>query len=284
MIETAILLFSCPDAPGIVASLTNFIWHSGGNIMHSDQHSTNPTDGQFFIRLEFCFDPQQTNASFWEKGIGEIAARLQADAKLYYKSQTLRMGILVSKYDHCLVELLYQWSCKEIDVSIPFIISNHDDCKKIADQYRIPFHYLPITANNKQQQAETILNIARDTTDFLVLARYMQILSNEFLEKYNKDIINIHHSFLPSFIGANPYQQAYDRGVKIIGATAHYVTAELDEGPIIEQMVQHVSHQDSVDSLRRKGKNLEKLTLAKAVEEHAQHRIIRWKNKTIVFG
>jgi len=196
----------------------------------------------------------------------------------------MRMGILVSKTDHCLTDLLYRCRSGELDLEIACVVSNHPDQEALVKPLNIPYRYSPVSKENTKETELEILEIIRDNTDFIVLARYMQILSAEFLDAYGKDVINIHHSFLPSFKGANPYQQAYDRGVKVIGATAHYVTQHLDEGPIIEQIVEKVTHRDHLEDLKRKSRNLEKAALANAIQAHIEHRIIRFQNKTIVFG
>jgi len=282
--QTAILLIQCPDKPGIVATISSWIFQQQANIIRSDQYSTNPSSNQFFMRLEFCFDDKKLTKAQLEQGFSSIAAQICAQWKIFYKNEKLRMGILVSQHDHCLYDLLYHWKSAEINVDIPFILSNHHHCETLAKQHKIDFHYLPLTTKNKLEQEQRVLELVKDQTDFLALARYMQILSLQFLNRYNKDIINIHHSFLPSFVGANPYQQAYDRGVKIIGATAHYITEVLDEGPIIGQMVEQVAHYDSVNDLKRKGKHIEKLTFINAIAAHTEHRVIRFGNKTIVFN
>jgi formyltetrahydrofolate deformylase len=281
--ERAILLVECPDHEGIVAKVSGFVFEHGGNIIQSDQYSTDPAGGRFFMRLEFSFDPAATPPERLETGFEPIGKELGAGWRIRYASHVLNMGILVSKYDHCLVELLYRWRSGDLNVNIPLVASNHPDLRGIAEDAGIPFHHVPVTPDTKEEAEYTLLERIGPTTDFLVLARYMQILTDTFLTAYGKDIINIHHSFLPSFKGANPYRQAYERGVKVIGATAHYVTPALDEGPIIEQGVTRVSHKDNVDAMQRKGRHLEKLTLASAVEAHIEHRIIRYQNKTLVF-
>jgi len=283
MLETAILCIQCPDQAGIVAEVSTWVYQHQGNIICSNQYSTDLTCGRFFMRLEFYFDTTVYPKQQLESDFAAIAVKLNCQWQIHYKSKKLRFAILASKHDHCLFELLYRWRANEIAGEITAIISNHKACEKLANAHQLPFHYFPIANNTKQQQEKQIIELTQKTTDFLVLARYMQILSPEFLSEYNKDIINIHHSFLPSFTGANPYRQAYERGVKIIGATAHYVTEQLDEGPIIEQMVEPISHHDQIKALKRKGKHIEKLTLVNAVIAHCEHRIIRFGNKTIVF-
>lgn len=282
--ETAILLMQCPDQKGIVAKISDFAYRYDANIIQSDQHTTDPTNGLFFMRLEFCFDQNIVSSKHLEEEFGILARTMNAQWRIHYVTKLLRMGILVSKQDHCLFDILYRWRSGELPVEIPLIVSNHENAKELADQFNIPFHYIPVDSDSKELQEEKILNVVSDKTDFLVLARYMRILSESFLSNYKKNIINIHHSFLPSFKGANPYRQAYERGVKVIGATAHYVTGDLDEGPIIEQIVERVSHRDNVEDLIRKGKNLEKIAFANAIQAHVEHRIIRYQNKTVVFG
>ena len=281
--EKAVVLIQCPDQKGIIAQISGFVFEHGGNIIQSDQYTTDSENGRFFMRLEFCFDTGFVSSVQWEQEFGILAKKLDAQWTIHYSRTIPSMGILVSQHDHCLFDILYRWHSGELAVTIPCIISNHQNSRYIAERYGIPFYYLPVDAKNKVQQEERILDMLGTTTDFTILARYMQILSEHFLTAYSKDVINIHHSFLPSFMGAQPYKQAYDRGVKIIGATAHYVTARLDEGPIIEQAVERVTHRDNVESMMRKGKNLEKVALANAIRAHIEHRIIRYQNKTIVF-
>lgn len=280
--ETAVLLIQCADQRGIVARVTDFVFRAGANITHSNQHSTGPNDGRFFMRLEFCFespvDRPEFNASF-----AEIGAALNATWDIHYESDVPRMPIAVSAYDHCLVDLLYRVRHNELRAVVPCVISNHETMREYVEDLGIPFHHLPATKETRPEQERKLLEIIRDNSDFLVLARYMQILSGAFLDAYGKDIINIHHSFLPSFKGANPYRQAYERGVKLIGATAHYATTDLDEGPIIHQVVGPVSHRDNVETLRQKGRVLEQQALAEAVQAHIEHRVLRYENKTIVF-
>jgi formyltetrahydrofolate deformylase len=279
--KTIILLFQCADQKGIVARVSDFIFRNDGNIIEADQHSTDPEGGHFFLRIEFCIAKEHlANAAFMEEFKG-IAHSFHAEWHMYDKENILRMGIFVSKPDHCLADLLYLVHSGELRVRIPFIASNHGEHRELVEKYGIPFHFIP--AKKDERHEEELLTLAKEHSDFLVLARYMLVFSGDFLQGYNKDMINIHHSFLPSFKGANPYKQAFDRGVKVIGATAHFVTEALDEGPIIAQMVEPVSHRDSVESLIRKGKNLEKRALSQAVHNYIDYRIIRHKNKTIVF-
>ena len=279
--ETVILLFECTDQKGIVRKVSDFIFQHEGNIITADQYSTDPENGHFFLRVEFYIDENFFPREILERDIDVIAEEFDAQWKLYYKKHIPHMGILVSKPDHCLVDLLYQWKSGEIKVNIPFVISNHMDHKQIVESYGIPYHYIPSSKEDRKEKE--ILEIAKMNSDFLVFARYMVVVSNEFLSSYGKDIINIHHSFLPSFKGANPYRQAFEKGVKVVGATSHFVTSDLDEGPIISQFVESVSHRDGAEDLKRKGKNMEKRALSQAVYNYIDRRIIKYKNRTIVF-
>ena len=279
--RTFILLFGCQDKKGIVAKISDFILKHGGNIVTADQHSTDPQGGLFFIRVEFVLDEGQYAKKDLISSFSPIGKEFGADWNFYDKSETLRMGIFVSEPDHCLVDLLYLWSAGELRVKIPFVLSNFEKHRKLVTGYNVPFYYVPAD-KNKRREAE-LLSYALDSTDFLVLARYMLVLSPDFLKKYNKDIINIHHGFLPFFKGADPAARALKEGVKVIGATAHFVSNELDEGPIIAQEVQNVSHKDNRQDLIRKGKNLEKKALAGAISSYIDYRIIKYENKTIVF-
>jgi formyltetrahydrofolate deformylase len=280
---TATLLVSCPDRPGLVAKLANFIYANGGNIIHADQH-TDFTKGLFLTRIEWQLTdfnlPRDVIAPAWSA----IAKPLEADWKLHFSDTIPRIAIWVTKQDHCLLDLLWRWQAKELQAEIPVIISNHQDLEPLAQQFSIDFHYLPINQDTKlEQETKQLELLAKYQIDLVVLAKYMQVLSRNFVQQF-PNIINIHHSFLPAFAGANPYQRAYERGVKIIGATAHYVTEDLDEGPIIEQDVVRVSHRDNVADLIRKGKDLERLVLARAVRLHLQNRVLIYGNRTVVFG
>ncbi len=281
--ESIVLLFQCPDHQGIVAALTGFVHDAGGNITDSNQHSTGLTGGEFFMRLEFCME--RPDRAALEGGLDALARELNATmSALHFASDPCRMAVAVSKFDHCLVDILYRVRSGELPVTIPLVVSNHETSRRIVEAEGIPFHHLPVTPDTKVEQEEAMRALIQESSDFLVLARYMQILSGDFLQHYGKPVINIHHSFLPSFMGANPYRQAYERGVKLIGATAHYATTDLDEGPIIEQAVGRVTHRDEPASLQRKGKSIEQQALARAIAAHAEHRIIRYHNKTVVFG
>lgn len=274
-----VLLFQCPDQKGIVAQVSRFILAHGGNIITADQYSTDPYRGRFFMRVEFC-TAHALKASLRDD-FTKIARRFGAGWRIFDKADTLRMGIMVSGPDHCLVDLLYLWKIKELRVNIPCIISNCRDHEQIAGQQGIPFYFVP--ASRKNRKEPEVLELVKGETDFLVLARYMLVLSKKFLSSYNKDIINIHHGFLPSFKGAHPYRQALEKGVKVIGATAHFANEHLDDGPIIAQAVEQVSHRDNLEALVRKGRNLEKSALASAVHSYIDYRIIKYGNKTIVF-
>ncbi|MFA5350472.1 MAG: formyltetrahydrofolate deformylase [Candidatus Omnitrophota bacterium] len=276
-----ILLFQCLDQKGIVARISDFILKHGGNIVAADQYSTDPEGGYFFMRVEFILTKEQHNKDFLTEEFSATGREFSAQWKIIDKSQTLRMGIFVSEDDHCLIDLLYLCMSGELNVKIPFVLSNNEKHRKLLSQHNIPFHYVPASKENRRE-AE-LLSYALDSTDFLVLARYMLVFSPEFLRKYNKDIINIHHGFLPAFKGADPFGQALKQGVKVIGATAHFVNDKLDEGPIISQEIEHVSHKDNRQSLIRKGRNLEKKALANAILSYIDYRIIRHENKTIVF-
>lgn len=276
-----ILLFQSKDQKGIVAGVSDFIFRKGGNIISAEQHSTDPENGQFFLRVGFHCDPPEDAASL-RTAFAACADAFGARWNIYDSRERMRMGIMVSKPDHCLFDLLYLWRSGELAVDIPFVISNHEPHRQIVSQFGVPFHFVPAVKTDRRETQ--VLELARGACDFLVLARYMLTLSPEFLASYAKDIINIHHGFLPSFKGAKPYHQAYAKGVKVIGATAHFVTDRLDEGPIICQQVESVSHRDDIASLIRKGKNLEKHALSSAIAAYAGHRVIRFEDKTIVFS
>jgi formyltetrahydrofolate deformylase len=283
MKNSAILLISCPDRKGEVATIADFIYRHGGNILHADEHGDQES-GLFLMRVEF--DPKEFDIDLADFGkhFSPIAEGFSMKWRLAQSSQRQRMIILVSKYDHCLVDLLYRHQSGELACEIPLIISNHPDNQAIADFYKIPYAVVPVAKDDKNAaEARIHALITEHKPDFMVLARYMQILSNDFVNRYPQRIINIHHSFLPAFIGARPYHQAFERGVKLIGATSHYVTEVLDDGPIIEQDVVRVSHRDTVDDLIRKGRDLEKVVLSRAVRWHVENRVLLYGNKTVVF-
>jgi formyltetrahydrofolate deformylase len=283
MKNSAILLISCPDRKGEVATIADFIYRHGGNILHADEHGDQES-GLFLMRVEF--DPKEfdINLADFGKYFSPIVETFAMKWRLAQSSQRQRMIILVSKYDHCLVDLLYRHQSGELACEIPLIISNHPDNQAIADFYKIPYAVVPVSKDDKNAaEARIHALITEHKPDFMVLARYMQILSNDFVNRYPQRIINIHHSFLPAFIGARPYHQAFERGVKLIGATSHYVTEVLDDGPIIEQDVVRVSHRDTVEDLIRKGRDLEKVVLSRAVRWHVENRVLLYGNKTVVF-
>jgi formyltetrahydrofolate deformylase len=283
MKSSAILLIACPDRKGEVATIADFVYRHNGNILHADEHADEES-GLFLMRVEF--DPKDFDIDLADFGkhFAPVADDFQMKWRLAQSAQRQRMIILVSRYDHCLVDLLYRHKSGELACDIPLIISNHPDNQAIAEFYRIPYAIVPVTKDNKSQaEAKIQALIDAQEPDFMVLARYMQILSNEFVNRYPQRIINIHHSFLPAFVGARPYHQAFARGVKLIGATSHYVTEVLDDGPIIEQDVVRVSHRDTVEDLIRKGRDLEKVVLSRAVRWHVENRVLLYGNKTVVF-
>ncbi len=282
--KSAILLIHCPDKPGIVVTITDFIHNNGGNILYLDQH-VDSERGVFFMRIEWdlkSFAIQRNKiAEYFETLVG---SRYQMTFQLHFSESTLRMALFVSKMSHCFYDLLARYECGELNVEIPVIISNHTDLQQAAERLDIDFYYIPVTKENKKQQEEKQKELLQHyNIDFIVLARYMQVLSDDFVKQYPQQIINIHHSFLPAFPGGRPYHSAYERGVKIIGATSHYVTAELDAGPIIEQDVVKVSHKDSVEDMVRIGRDLEKIVLARAVRHHVHHDLLVYENRTVVF-
>ncbi len=285
MKSSAILLLSCPDQKGVVAAISDFVFRHNGNILHADEHADTESN-LFLMRVEFDpadFDIGLSDPEF-SKHFSPIAQKFQMQWRLALSSYRSKMVIMVSKYDHCLVDLLYRHKSGEIACEIPLIISNHLDNQPIADFYRIPYVTIPVPKENKRPAEEKILKLLQQhSPDFIVLARYMQILSQEFISQYPHRIINIHHSFLPAFIGAKPYHQAFTRGVKLIGATSHYVTEVLDDGPIIEQDVVRISHRDSLNDLLQKGRDLEKVVLSRGVRWHVENRVLLYGNKTVVF-
>ncbi|MEL6383048.1 MAG: formyltetrahydrofolate deformylase [Cyanobacteria bacterium J06626_18] len=280
---SATLLISCPDQQGLVAKLANFIYANGGNIVHADQHR-DEASGLFLSRLEWSLEGFNLPPDLIGPAFNAIAQPLHANWQLHFSNTVPRIAIWVSRQNHCLLDLLWRHQAKEFAAEIPLIISNHPDLQPIADQFGIDFHHIPVTADTKEQQeAQQLELLQKYTIDLVVLAKYMQILSSQFLSQFPK-VINIHHSFLPAFMGAQPYHRAHERGVKIIGATAHYVTEDLDAGPIIEQDVVRISHRDDVKDLIRKGKDLERIVLARGVRLHLQNRILVYGNRTVVFG
>lgn len=282
---TGRLLICCADRPGIVARVSQFLYALGANILDASQHSTDPREGLFFMRMEFHLENSTSDRTAFEASFAEqVANPMQMDWRIDYSDHRKRMGIFVSAYDHCLQELLWRWRSGELKVDVPLVVSNHESLRAEVESFGIAFHYLPVTKENKAlQEANALALLAEANIDFIVLARYMQILSPAVVERMPGRIINIHHSFLPAFAGARPYLNAYTRGVKLIGATAHYVTNELDEGPIIEQDVARVSHRHSVEDLVMLGKDIERQVLTRAVKAHIDDRVIVHGNKTIIF-
>jgi formyltetrahydrofolate deformylase len=279
----ATLLVSCPDRRGIVAALAQVLYGHGANILDSDQH-TDPVAGLFFQRIRVDFAELMTDRVALERSIAELSERFQMQYRLLYQAQRKRLALFVSKYDHCLYDLLLRHRAGELSGDIAAVISNHPDLEPVAAQFGVPFHLFHKTPETKLEQEQKERALLEELgVDLVVLARYMQVMSAGFCEAFPQRIINIHHSFLPAFVGGKPYHQAYVRGVKLIGATAHYATAVLDEGPIIEQDVVRASHRDSVEDLVRKGRDLEKVVLARAVRSHLEDRILVYGNKTVVF-
>ena len=282
--QTAKLLISCSDRPGIVAAVSQFLYAHGANILDAAQHTTDPTGGAFFMRMVFYLEDLDVTRPQFERAFEEVVAKPFAMSwRMAYADEVKRIAIMVSKYDHCLLELLWRVRSGEFEVEVPFVISNHDDLRETVESFGLPFHHLSVNKENKAEQESQVLALLDGEVDFVVLARYMQILSSEFVAHYPQRILNIHHSFLPAFVGANPYKHAYERGVKLIGATAHYVTDDLDEGPIIEQDVERVSHRESAKDLVRVGREIERTVLARAVAAHLEDRVLVFGNKTVVF-
>lgn len=287
MKSTAILLLHCPDKPGIISEVTRFITDNKGNIVYLDQY-VDREDGMFFMRIEWELDgfliPRDKLEDYFRTLYSQ---RYKMEFNLYFNDKKPRMAIFVSKMSHCLYDLLARYKAGEWNVDIPCIVSNHEDLKYVADQFNIPYYVWAIKKDHSNkaevEKAEMTL-LKKEKVSLIVLARYMQIISDDMIKTYPNHIINIHHSFLPAFVGARPYHQAWERGVKIIGATSHYVTAELDAGPIIEQDVVRITHKDTPESLVRKGRDIEKIVLSRAVTKHIEHKILTYHNKTIIFS
>lgn len=277
------LLIDCPDRPGIVAAVSRFLFEQGANISQSDQYTTDPESGSFFMRVEFDLPDLEARYGEITSHFGEVAKQFDMSWSLLEAKKRKRMAIFTSKEDHCLLELLWQWKSGALHADIAMVISNHADSQETVESFGIPFYHIPVTKETKAEAEAQQLELLSQGIDLIVLARYMQILSPKFLEILPSRVINIHHSFLPAFVGAKPYEQAYKRGVKLIGATAHYVTDELDAGPIIEQGVQRVTHGDDVESLKQIGRQVERTVLARAVAWHMEDRVLVHGNKTIVF-
>ncbi len=281
--ETAILLLSCRDQKGIVAEISHFISTYEGNILHSDQHSDEETQ-TFFMRIEWDLADFSIPREKIEDAFEPVAEKFKMSWQLEFSSRPKRIAIFVSKFDHCLYDLLLRHTAGELSGDIRLIVSNHEKLESVAEYFNIPFYHFPVTKETKEEVEERELSLLDEyQVDLIILARYMQIVGPRLVERYRNRMINIHHSFLPAFVGAKPYHQAHSRGVKIIGATSHYVTEELDQGPIIEQDVVRITHRDSVSDLVQKGKNLEKLVLSKAVKLHLEDKILVFGNKTVVF-
>ena len=285
MMKTAKLLLHCPDKPGILAEVTDFITVNKGNIIYLDQY-VDHVENIFFMRIEW----ELKNFLIPQEKIEDYFATLYAQKyemffRLYFSDTKPRMAIFVSKMSHCLFDLLARYTAGEWNVEIPLIISNHPDLQHVAERFGIPFYLFPITKETKEEQEKKEMELlAKHKVNFIVLARYMQVISERMIEAYPNRIINIHHSFLPAFVGAKPYHAAFERGVKIIGATSHYVTTELDAGPIIEQDVVRITHKDTVEDLVNKGKDLEKIVLSRAVQKHIERKVLAYKNKTVIFS
>lgn len=282
MKDTAVLLISCPDRKGIVAIVANFLYQKNANILHADEH-TDSELGLFFLRVEWEMNEFALGKNQFEEEFSPIAKEFQMDWKVAYTVEKPKVAIFVSREEHCLADLLYRYKSGELQCEIPVIISNHKNTKALTEFYGIDFKHVSTENGNKQEEDRILAIVKKYNIDTIVLARYIQILSENFLKRFAKPIINIHHSFLPAFVGARPYHHAYQRGVKIIGATAHYVTKEVDQGPIIEQDILRVSHRESVEDLIQKGRDIEKIVLSRAVRWHIDHRILQYQNKTIVF-
>jgi len=282
---SARLLIACPDRPGIVAAVSGFLFAQGANIVSSHQYSSDPSGGRFFLRTEFFLPDGRDRGALSAAFASEVGERFEMDWRLRWWGEHQRTAILVSRYDHCLLDLL--WRCRrgELDTEIVAVISNHPDLEAETRAARVPFHHVPVPtdAAGKAEAEERIAGLIEGRAELLVLARYMQILSGEFLQRIGAPAINIHHSFLPAFPGAEPYRRAHDRGVKLIGATAHYVTAELDDGPIIDQDVVRVDHRQSAAELERVGRDVERLVLSRAVSLHLQDRVLADGRRTVVF-
>ena len=281
--NSAILLVQCPDRKGLDATIAEFIYRYDGNIRHFEQHQAGE-ERYYLARVEWDLGGFRLDMKDFDAAFGPIAHRLGMNWCIALGNHRPRVAIFASKHDHCLVDLLYRQRSGELACDFPLIISNHPDAKRHADFYGLPFHVIPVTGENKPQaEAQQLELLAANNIGVVVLARYMQVLSSDFISQFPMPIINIHHSFLPAFVGAKPHQQAYDRGVKILGATAHYVTDVLDDGPIIEQGVVRISHKDSLEDLVEKGRDLEKIVLSRAVRWHIENRILLYANKTVIF-
>jgi len=283
MKNSATLLITCPDAKGIVAAIADFLYQHNANILHADQHQ-DAENSLFLMRVEWDLKDFSLDEASFASAFEVIAKTYKMTWELKLSADKPRMAIMVSQYDHCLADLLHRYKNNELQCDIPLIISNHLNAQKLAEFYGIPFFHIPVEKDKKKEaEAEQFALFDEYQVDFIVLARYMQILSEDFVKRYPQRVINIHHSFLPAFIGAKPYHRAFERGVKLIGATSHYVTEVLDEGPIIEQDIDRISHRDQVEDLIQKGRDLERIVLYKAVRWHIENRILIYGNKTVIF-
>ena len=281
--HTARLLISCPDGPGIVAAISAFLFEQGANIVANDQYSTHPEHGTFFMRAAFYLPGLEARRASFEAAFGELAARFAMDWRISYAYERRRVALMASREDHCLLDLLWRNRRGELDMDVVCVISNHDLLRAEVESLGVRFLHIPVTRETKPQAEQQALDELAGRAELLVLARYMQILTGDFLARVGCRVINIHHSFLPAFAGAEPYRHAYERGVKLIGATAHYVTADLDEGPIIEQEVARVDHTSSPEDLAAIGRDAERVALARAVRWHAEHRVLRHGRRTVIF-
>jgi formyltetrahydrofolate deformylase len=283
MLDSAVLLIDCPDQRGIVAAVSEFLYRHGANILHADQHQ----DGElklFFMRVEWDLAGFDLELGSFAAAFREIAERFAMKYRLERSTVRPRLALFVSKYDHCLADLLYRWRCGELRCDVAMVIGNHPDAQPLAEFHQVPFHHIAVTPANKAEAETNQLGLLRrERIDLVVLARYMQVLSPRFVAEYTQRIINVHHSFLPAFVGAKPYHQAFERGVKLIGATSHYVTEQLDDGPIIEQATTRISHRDQLEDLLQKGRELEKAVLSRAVRWHSESRILVYGKKTVIF-
>jgi formyltetrahydrofolate deformylase len=277
-----LLVWCEDDQPGIVSAVSTFLFDAGANIVQSDQYSSDPEGGDFFLRMEFTLPGGPEGLA--DKFARVVAARFDMGFRFWDTRERKRIAVLVSRYDHCLQDLLWRWKSGQLEGDIVLVGSNHADLREDVEFFGLPYHHVPVDKDNKPEAEAKLLELLQGDCDLVVLARYMQILSGDFLERVGVPVINIHHSFLPAFAGAGPYARAKERGVKLIGATAHYVTEELDAGPIIEQDVIRVSHRDDVAGLERRGADIERTVLARAVQWHCQDRVIRHGNTTVVFG
>jgi formyltetrahydrofolate deformylase len=283
MKNSATLLITCPDTKGIVAAIADFLYQHNANILHADQHQ-DAENSLFLMRVEWDLKDFSLDEASFAGAFQGIAKTYKMTWELKFSKDKPLMAIMVSQYDHCLADLLHRYKNNELQCEIPLIISNHLDSQKLAEFYGIPFFHIPVEKDKKKEaEAEQFALFDKFQVDFIVLARYMQILSEDFVKRYPQRVINIHHSFLPAFIGARPYHRAFERGVKLIGATSHYVTEVLDEGPIIEQDIDRISHRDQVEDLIQKGRDLERIVLSKAVRWHIENRILIYANKTVIF-